>query len=118
VRFRWSVFNKPIAHAVPEWNPGAAPYAFSIAIFVMGFTAAFGGSWYDKMNPIGSLLVSLCRLEKVGPTSRDLFCCLSVVGTALGLAAFAIGISGFDFSFGFGVVGGIGLGKAYVSPVS
>ena len=41
---RWSVFNKPISASNPQWSPGAAPYAFSVAIVFLGLTAAFGGN--------------------------------------------------------------------------
>ena len=103
--YSWSVFNKPIAKElgiVGTWKEGISAYSFSMAIITMGICAAFGGSW----------------LEKVGPKITSSIAAIAWP-SALLLAAFAIQVrSIWVLLFGFGIVGGIGLGLAYISPVS
>ena len=43
--YAWSVFNKPIEALHPDWPKGAAAYTFSIAIALLGLSAAFGGTY-------------------------------------------------------------------------
>ena len=42
--YAWSVFNKPVEALHAHWPRGAAAYTFSIAIAMLGLSAAFGGS--------------------------------------------------------------------------
>ncbi|MCA9711061.1 MAG: MFS transporter, partial [Myxococcales bacterium] len=48
--YAWSVFNKPVAALHPSWGEAAAK-TFSIAIFFLGVSAAFGGSWLERHGP-------------------------------------------------------------------
>ncbi|MDX2184524.1 MAG: OFA family MFS transporter [Gemmatimonadaceae bacterium] len=100
--YAWSVFNKPIEAAVPAFPRGAAAYTFSIAIALLGLSAAFGGRW----------------LERVGPR---LAARVAAVCFASGLALGGVAVSTqtlWLLYVGVGGIGGIGLGLAYVAPVS
>jgi len=75
---------------------------FSIAIVMLGLSAAVGGTWVDRNGPRKAMFVSAC--------------CWA--------AGFLIGAAGISTRqlwlvyLGYGVVGGIGLGIGYISPVS
>ena len=100
--YAWSVFNRPIEAAAPAFPRGASAYTFSIAIALLGLSAAVGGRW----------------LERVGPRrAASLAAACFASGLALGGAGVAQGRLWLLY-LGVGVVGGIGLGLAYVSPVS
>lgn len=100
--YAWSVFNKPIEALHPAWTRGAAAYTFSIAIALLGLSAAFGGRW----------------LERVGPrTAATLAAALFGGGMLIGAWGVSSGTIALLY-FGYGVIGGMGLGLAYISPVS
>lgn len=109
--YAFSVFNKPlgslISHdpanpAATDWTPGQIGWIFSIAIVLLGLSAAVFGKW----------------LERVGPRKAMLASSLCFGG------GFLIGSLGVHLHslplvyFGYGFVGGIGLGIGYISPVS
>ncbi len=107
--YAWSIFNPPLTKAVgvvgssaADWNLDQVVWVFTVAIFTLGLSAAVAGKW----------------LEKVGPR---------LVGTVAALCwggGFLIGGLGiFTHQLwllyaGYGVIGGVGLGLGYVSPVS
>jgi MFS family permease len=100
--YAWSVFNKPIEAAVPAFPRGAAAYTFSIAIALLGLSAAFGGRWLERVGPrLAARVAAVCFAS----------------GLALGGVAVATQTLWLLY-VGVGVVGGIGLGLAYVAPVS
>jgi len=75
---------------------------FSIAIVMLGLSAAVGGTWVEANGPRKAMLVSAC-------------CWASgfLVG-ALGIGTKQLWL----VYLGYGVIGGIGLGIGYISPVS
>lgn len=75
---------------------------FSIAIVVLGLSAALFGTWVDRNGPRAAMVVSA------------LFWCSGFVVAALGIATEQLWI----VYLGYGVIGGIGLGIGYISPVS
>lgn len=100
--YAWSVFNRPIEASAPAFPKGAAAYTFSIAIALLGASAAVGGRW----------------LERAGPRAAARLAAACFAG---GLALGGLGVASarlWLLYLGVGVVGGIGLGLAYVSPVS
>lgn len=100
--YAWSVFNKPIEALHPDWPKGAAAYTFSIAIALLGLSAAFGGTWLERRGP-----------RRAATTAACLF------GGGLVLGGLGVELGWLWLLFlGYGVVGGAGLGLAYVSPVS
>lgn len=100
--YAWSVFNKPIEALHPGWPRGAAAYTFSIAIALLGLSAAFGGTWLERHGP-----------RRAATTAACLF------GGGLALGGLGVWLGWLWLLFvGYGVIGGAGLGLAYVSPVS
>src|SRR5207248_666217 len=74
---------------------------FSLAIVVLGLSAAFGGTWVERQGPRRAMFVAAC-LWGAG----------FAVG-ALGIASHKLWL----LDVGYGLIGGIGLGIAYISPV-
>ena len=100
--YAWSVFNKPIEALHPAWPRGAAAYTFSVAIVLLGLSAAFGGTWLERHGPRRAATVAALLFGG---------------GLMLGSVGVAQGWLWLLY-LGYGVVGGAGLGLAYVSPVS
>lgn len=107
--YAFSVFNLPltkvlgITESLPEdWKLTELGWIFSLAIVFLGLSAAFAGKW----------------LEKVGPRVTMFYAALCFSGgffiSAAGVWLHAIWL----LYVGYGVMGGIGLGLGYVSPVS
>ncbi len=99
--YAWSFFQNPIVKTY-GWTNAQAAWAFSIAIFMLGASAAWGG----------------INLPKFGPKKLAM---LGGIFYASGyfLAALAFSIKSLPLLyFGFGFIGGIGLGLGYVTPVA
>ncbi|MEL6596935.1 MAG: OFA family MFS transporter [Pseudomonadota bacterium] len=107
--YAWSVFNPALTKELGvvsssggDWSLSSVVWIFSVAIVVLGLTAAVGGKW----------------LEKVGPRY------VGVVAACLWGGGFIVGSFGIAMHqlwmvyLGYGVFGGAGLGLGYVSPVS
>ncbi|MGI4736709.1 MAG: L-lactate MFS transporter [Janthinobacterium lividum] len=109
--YAFSVFNKPLGSLISgdatkpaptDWTPGQIGWTFSIAIVLLGLSAAVFGKWLERVGPRKAMLASsLC------------FGGGFLIGS-LGIHLHNI----FLLYFGYGFVGGIGLGIGYISPVS
>ncbi|MDP9121200.1 MAG: OFA family MFS transporter [Acidobacteriota bacterium] len=107
--YAFSVFNLPLSKllgikesAPGDWKLSTLGWVFSIAIVFLGLSAAVFGRW----------------LERVGPR-QAMFA--SAVCFSGGFLVAALGIFTHQFWLlvsGYGVLGGIGLGLGYISPVS
>ncbi|MCH7686085.1 MAG: MFS transporter, partial [Planctomycetes bacterium] len=107
--YAWSIFNPPLtkvygvaASSADDWTLKQVVWIFTVAIVFLGLSAAFAGKWLEKVGP-----------RKVGTVAA--FCWGG--GFVLG----SLGISSHQLwllYLGYGVIGGCGLGLAYVSPVS
>jgi MFS family permease len=107
--YAMSVFNKPMsqligltAPATGDWRIAELGWIFSIAILLLGLSAAFGGKWVEDVGP-----------RKAMFAAAIFFC----GGLAIGSAGVATHMLWLVY-FGYGVIGGIGLGIGYISPVS
>lgn len=99
--YAWSYFQKPLM-ARYGWSDPQVAMTFSLAICFLGLAAAVGG----------------VLLPAVGPRRLALTGAVCFTAGYL-LAALALAISSRPLLyFGFGVVGGIGLGLGYVTPVA
>ena len=56
--YAWSVFNPPltrelgvVASSASDWSLSSVVWIFSVAIVVLGLTAAVGGKWLEKVGP-------------------------------------------------------------------
>lgn len=99
--YAWSFFQKPLMSAY-GWSNTQAAWTFSLAICFLGLAAAWGGK----------------NLAKIGPTVLAA-AGGSLYGIGYLVAAFALSIKSLPLLYlGFGVIGGIGLGLGYVTPVA
>jgi MFS family permease len=104
--YAFSVFKNPLLalHGAngSVWSLKEVGYIFSIAIAVLGVSAALFGAW----------------LERVGPR-RAMFYAAICFGLGFEIASFGAAKHSLALIYlGYGVVGGIGLGLGYISPVS
>jgi len=107
--YAYSVFNKPMTRilgveqsAPGDWELTTLGWIFSIALFTLGASAAIFGQW----------------LERVGPRKAMFAAALCLAG---GFWVASLGIHFHNIwlvYLGHGVLGGIGLGIGYISPVS
>ncbi|MBJ7880490.1 L-lactate MFS transporter [Gelidibacter salicanalis] len=99
--YAWSFFQKPIIMEY-GWSNVQTMWIFSLAILFLGLSAAIGGIILPKYGPrklatIGALLYGMGYL----------------------ISAYAMHTNSLAlFYIGFGVIGGIGLGLGYVTPVA
>lgn len=107
--YAFSVFNGPLtkvlgitASAPDDWSLTTLGWIFSLAIFCLGLSAAFAGKW----------------LERVGPR-RTMFTAACCFGGGFLISAIGVWLHQIVLLYvGYGLLGGIGLGLGYVSPVS
>lgn len=97
--YSFSLFAKPISDYI-GYSQSKVQFAFSLAIFFLGMSAAFGGAFVEKDIHRSSLLSTLC------------FC------GGLFITALAVHLKSLWLLYiGYGAVLGIGLGIGYLSPV-
>ena len=80
----------------------AVGVVFSIAIVMLGLSAAVGGTWVERNGPRKAMFVAAC------------FWASGFLVGALGIGTGQLWL----VYLGYGVIGGIGLGIGYISPVS
>lgn len=99
--YAWSYFQKPIMTSF-GWSNVTTMWIFSLSICFLGLSAAWGG----------------VKLAKIGPTK------LAITGAILWGSGWLIGALAMSMQsvillyVGYGVIGGIGLGLGYVTPVA
>jgi len=97
--YAWSVFRIPLAKQF-HWTISEVTLTFTIAIMVLGFASFFGGLWLKRVGP-----------RVVAMTGGALY------GSGVFLASFSNhGLWWLYLTYG--VIGGIGLGFAYIVPIS
>ena len=107
--YAFSVFNLPmtkligIGQSAPgDWKLTELGWIFSIAIVFLGLSAAVFGRWVEEGGPRRAMFTAgLCW--------------------SIGFLLSAVGVYAHQLwliYFGYGVLGGIGLGIGYISPVS
>jgi len=107
--YAFSVFNAPLTKVIgitqsapDDWALTTLGWIFSFAIVCLGLSAAFAGHW----------------LEKVGPR-RTMFTAACCFGSGFLVSALGVWLHQIWLLYlGYGLLGGIGLGLGYVSPVS
>jgi MFS family permease len=107
--YAFSVFNGPLTKVIgitssvdADWKLTTLGWIFSLAIVFLGLSAAFGGKWLEKVGPRVTMFVAACCFGG------------GFLVSALGVHLHEIWL----VYLGYGVLGGIGLGLGYVSPVS
>src|SRR6195256_2950849 len=96
--YAWSVFRVPLANQF-GWSISEVTLTFTISIFVLGIAAFFGGLWLNRKGP-----------RVVALTGGALY------GLGVFLASFSNKLSWLYLTYG--LIGGIGLGFAYIVPVA
>ncbi len=99
--YSWSIFTQPLTGAF-GWSSTTTTWTFALAIFFLGVGAVCGGRWQDRAGPrpvamTGVLLWGVGNLL-AGLLTRQ-------------LGAWWIYVT-------YGIVGGLGLGLGYITPVA
>jgi MFS family permease len=107
--YAYSVFNEPLtriqgiqAPGVNDWELTTLGWIFSIALFTLGASAAIFGQWLARVGPRKAMFVSATCFAG------------GFLVAALGVELHLIWL----VYLGHGLLGGIGLGIGYISPVS
>jgi MFS family permease len=106
--YGFSVFNLPLSKLIGitqsapgDWKLTTLGWIFSLAIVFLGLSAAFGGVWVEKSGP-----------------RKAMFASASFFSSGFMVAALGVYLHRIEIIYlGYGVLGGIGLGLGYVSPV-
>lgn len=107
--YAFSTFNLPLTRLIGitqsaprDWNLKDVGWAYSIAIVILGLSAAVFGRWVERVGPRKSMLTAaLC------------------FGGGFVVAAVGLHLHWLWLLYlGYGVLGGCGLGIGYISPVS
>jgi MFS family permease len=108
--YGFSVFKLPLTEIVGitspskgvDWTQDQLYWIFSIAIVFLGLSAAVFGKWMEREGPRKAMFVSACCF-----------------GGGFLVAAAGVAVHNLWLVYlGYGVLGGIGLGIGYISPVS
>lgn len=96
--YAWSLFVEKLSEHM-ELATSQIQFAFSLAIFFLGMSAAFGGKLVEKNIHHSSLIGTACFISG-----------LLITGLAVQLKSLWL------LYLGYGVIGGIGLGITYLTP--
>ena len=103
----WSIFSQEIADYI-GFSKGATEWAFSLAIFFLGMSAAFLGNVVEKDIHKSSLIASICFALGMAGTGGFIYYGGLHQGSVFALV-------GIYLCYGF--IMGVGLGTGYLSPV-
>ncbi|MFB4164055.1 OFA family MFS transporter [Alteribacillus sp. JSM 102045] len=99
--YAWSVFTNPLIEEF-GWDIGLVSFTFSLAILFLGLSAAFLGHFVEKYGPRVSGIVAA-----------------GFFGTGILGSGVAVTLESLWMLYvTYGVLGGIGLGVGYITPVS
>lgn len=100
--YGFSVFNVPLTLAGDNWTIPMVGWIYSIALCMLGLSAALFGKWVERSGPRKTMVASCACF------------CGGLLISALGVKLQSIWL----LYLGYGVIGGIGLGLGYIAPVS
>ena len=99
--YAYSVMTNPVKD-IFDVDGSVIKWAFKIAILLLGLSAAFLGRWVEKVGP------------KISGTTAGIFYGVGILGSGLAVQLESLTL----FYLCYGVIGGIGLGLGYITPVS
>lgn len=99
--YAYSVITNPVKD-IFDVEGSTIKWAFKLAILFLGFSAAFLGPWVEKVGP------------KVSGVAAGIFYGVGILGSGLAIHLESLIL----FYICYGVIGGIGLGLGYITPVS
>ncbi|HHK0198955.1 TPA: OFA family MFS transporter [Streptococcus pyogenes] len=99
--YAWSVYRNPILQET-GWDQAPVAFAFSLAIFCLGLSAAFMGNLVEQYGP------------RLTGTVSDILYASGNMLTGLAIDRKEIWL----LYIGYGVIGGLGLGAGYITPIS
>ncbi len=99
--YGWSVFVKPLTNT-EHWTLTQVSLTFTLAILFLGVGTVIGGLWMDRVGP-----------RKVATVAGVLY---GISYMLASLAASNHSLTGLYLSYG--VVGGLGMGMGYITPVA
>ena len=97
--YAWSVFRTPLVKQF-HWSIEEVTFTFTVSIFVLGVACFFGGLWLNQKGP-----------RVVALTGGFLY------GLGVFLASFSADKLWWLY-LSYGVIGGIGVGFAYIVPIA
>jgi MFS family permease len=108
--YGFSVFNVPLTRALgitesirgQDWTIPEVGWIYSLGLIMLGLSAAVLGRWVERVGPRKTMCASACCF------------CGGLLLASLGVHLHNIWI----VYLGYGIIGGIGLGLGYISPVS
>jgi MFS family permease len=100
--YGFSVFNVPLTQSGANWTIPQVGWVYSIALCMLGLSAAVFGKWVERSGPRQAMVASCACF------------CGGLVISALGVKLKSLWL----VYLGYGFIGGIGLGLGYISPVS
>ncbi len=98
--YAFSVFKKPLEGQ--GWTQADVGVAYSIALALLGLSAAVFGKWVERSGPRKTMLASMVCF------------CSGLLLTSLAIHWHQLWL----LYAGYGIIGGTGLGLGYISPVS
>jgi OFA family oxalate/formate antiporter-like MFS transporter len=99
--YAYSVITNPVKD-IFDVEGSTIKWAFKLAILFLGLSAAFLGPWVEKVGP------------RVSGTAAGIFYGIGILGSGLAIQLESLVL----FYACYGVIGGIGLGLGYITPVS
>ncbi|MGB7785227.1 MAG: OFA family MFS transporter [Salinimicrobium sp.] len=99
--YAWSVYTKPLI-AQLGWNLKETQFTFSLAVFILGISAAFLGHFLERKGP-----------RRAGILAA-IFFGIGIIGSGLAVMVKSI----YLLYLFYGLFGGIGLGLGYIAPIS
>ena len=97
--YSWSLFTQPLIASF-GWSSTTVTWAFALATFFLSIGAVVGGRWQDRAGP---RIVTLTGVALWG---------LGCVSAGLGTPRLGV----WWLYLTYGVIGGFGVGMAYITP--
>ncbi len=129
--YAWSMFNPALVKILgvvtssgDDWTLGQVVWIFSVAIVSLGLAAAYAGKWLEEVGPRMVGFVSACcwgggfLIGSLGIFLQEQGVTISMSLPMISSEPIQMQLGLYLLYLGYGVIGGIGLGLGYVSPVS